>query len=85
MTKSAILMLLLGGWVALATAQETSSRDEVQRRNAQINRHCSGIVQAKFDYAKLPSAEKASRDRSHSAEIEACYRSFAIVPDPVTP
>lgn len=78
MKKQALLavsMLMLTGTVS---AQAAVTSDDIGRRNGQINRHCAGIVQAKYNYSKLTPGEKASKDREHSTEIESCYRSFKL-------
>lgn len=78
MAKYGLAVITLAVLAGQAMAQAGASGDEVNRRNTQIARHCTGIVQAKFNYAKFASAEKASQDRAHSNEIEACYRAHAI-------
>ena len=81
-TLLAVSLLMLTG---IVSAQAVVTNDDVGRRNGLINRHCAGIVQAKYNYSKLAPGEKASKDREHSTEIEKCYRSFKLsvaIPSP---
>jgi hypothetical protein len=82
MTKQWLLALSLGSLAAMAWAQTVAAADDIPRRNAQINRLCKSIVQTRFNYANLAQAERESADRSHSVDIEACYRSNVITPTP---
>jgi hypothetical protein len=85
MKTQSILALSLGLLVGAAWAQAPAQAAErnpatsdISRSNAQINRHCIGIVQAKFNYAQLPADARASMDRTHAPEIERCYQSFKV-------
>lgn len=78
MKKQCYLFVPLVLFSSVALAQVQASADELNKRNLQINRHCTGIVQARLNYAKLPSAERASRDREYSEVIEDCYRRYMV-------
>ncbi|WP_215777471.1 hypothetical protein [Paludibacterium sp. B53371] len=78
MKKLSCLFMTLALFSGVSLAQVQASADELNKRNLQINRHCTGIVQARLNYAKLPSAERASRDREFSEVIEDCYRRYMV-------
>jgi hypothetical protein len=80
MTRQWLLALSLGSLVGTTWAQTTAptNNDDVGRRNGQINRDCKSIIKAKFNYGHLTGSERESKERQHSADIEACYSTFKI-------
>lgn len=88
MKKQSILVLALGVFVGTAWAQTPAptptptpapTTAEANQRNASINRVCTDLALLKHAVPKtLSTAERASRVRQYSTEIEACYRAHAL-------
>lgn len=80
MKKNLMLASMLSLFAVGVLAQESGQPGDINKRNQQISRHCIGIVQNRLDYKKLPAADRASRDRANSAQIEECYQRYALPP-----
>lgn len=78
MKRRLLPVLVLTGISGMAVAATTASDKEINNRNFKITKLCTRMVQERFDYAGLPSAERAAKDREHGSAIDQCYRANAI-------
>jgi hypothetical protein len=73
-------LFLLGCLLASAAYAQADNEADTNRRNTKLSNLCDKIMQVKYNYEKLPSAEIASRRRVNHDKIEACYQAYRIAP-----
>jgi hypothetical protein len=78
MKKCTLFLLILGSLLASAASAQGGDAADINRRNTKLSSLCDKIMQVKYNYEKLPSADLASKRRQNNDKIEACYQMYRV-------